>query len=189
MCYNGGGKQILKGNVFFMIHRLRLINITKKNWEAVLELTTNENEAHTLDERFIYSNAWSMVQAEYENGWTIKAIQEDQTIIGFTMYGWCESRKLYELCSFMIDSRYQNRGYGAEALELILREMERKYACREVYLSTAHDNVRAKHLYEEFGFRPTGDTWDGEDVYCCQLSVLSLPQKQETRPVAARGAV
>ena len=87
-----------------MIHRLRLINITKKNWEAVLELTTNENEAHTLDERFIYSNAWSMVQAEYENGWTIKAIQEDQTIIGFTMYGWCESRKLYELCSFMEDA-------------------------------------------------------------------------------------
>jgi len=171
----------------FMIHRLRLININKKNWETVLELTTNENESHTLDEQFIYSNAWSIVQSEFENGWTIKAIEADSTIIGFTMYGYDEERKLYELCSFMIDSRYQHHGYGTEALELILLEMERKYACREVYLSTAPNNDRAKHLYEEFGFHTTGEQWNGEDVYKCSLSTISLhnarPRKTDLRGV------
>ena len=67
---------------------MRLIDITKENWEDVIFLSTNETitvkgsgepyEAKgmpSLCEEFVASNALSIVQSVYENGWIIKAIE------------------------------------------------------------------------------------------------------------------
>ncbi|WNS46329.1 GNAT family N-acetyltransferase [Paenibacillus sp. MMS20-IR301] len=149
---------------------MRLIDITSSNWEKVILLTTNPNNQHTLDEEFVASNTYSIVESIYEADWTIKAVEEDGQLVGFAMYGLPEGSGAYELRRFMIDRKFQGRGYGKQALALIIREMEEKFACKEIYLSTEPGNSRGKHVYESQGFVSTGELQDGEEVYVLRIN-------------------
>ena len=100
----------------------------------------------SLCEDFVASNALSIVQSVYEDGWIIKAIEHEGELIGFTMFGWNEEEEFYELCRIMIDCHYQNKGYGTRAIKTILDEMKSRYGCREVYLSTDPENTVGKHI-------------------------------------------
>ena len=157
---------------------MQLVDITSENWEDVIFLTTNESvtvksgeesfEAKgmpSLCENHVASNALSIVQSVYEDGWIVKAIEHEGELIGFTMFGWCEEEGFYELCRFMIDIRYQNRGYGTQALRMILDEMKSRFGCKEIYLSTGPNNVRAKHVYEKVGFRSEHRMLEDEELY------------------------
>lgn len=62
----------------------------------------------SLCEEFVASNALSIVQSVYEDGWIIKAIEHEDKLIGFTMFGWNEQEEFYELCRIMIDRKVQN---------------------------------------------------------------------------------
>ena len=157
---------------------MRLIDITKDNWEDVIFLSTNETitvkgsgdpyEAKgmpSLCEDFVASNALSIVQSVYEDGWIIKAIEHDGELIGFTMFGWNEEEEFYELCRIMIHRTMQNKGYGTRAILLILEEMKARFGCKEVYLSTDPENVRGKHVYEKVGFRSEHKMLDDEELF------------------------
>ena len=157
---------------------MKLVDITRDNWDKVIFLTTNETitvkgsdapyEAKgmpSLCEDHVASNALSIVQSVYEDGWVIKALEEDRELVGFTMFGWNEDEEFYELCRLMIDFRHQNKGCGTRAIRLILDEMRSRFGCREVYLSTGPDNVRAKHVYEKCGFRSEHRMLDDEELF------------------------
>lgn len=144
---------------------IKLVEITAENWEKICILNPGKE-----GREFVASNAFSIAQSVYENGWVIKGIQADDTLIGFTMYGYSEELEAYELCRFMIGERYQGNGYGKCALQIIIDEMLRSFQCDKIYLSTAPNNFRGKHIYERAGFVSTGETWgeddDIEDIYC-----------------------
>ena len=157
---------------------MRLVDITKENWEDVIFLSTNEtitvkgsgepyeaNGMPSLCEEFVASNALSIVQSVYEDGWIIKAIEHDGKLIGFTMFGWNEEEVFFELCRIMIDQKMQNKGYGTQAILLILKEMKARFGCKEVYLSTDPENVRGKHVYEKVGFRSEHKMLDDEELF------------------------
>lgn len=145
---------------------MRLLDVTKENWNAVISLTTMADRSHPLVEEFVASNAYSLVQACYEGCWTVKAIEAAEGIVGFAMYGVDPDDGCFELCRFMIDARFQGRGYGKAALGMIIEAMRAQFGCEKIFLSTDPENARGIRLYTRFGFRPTGESWDGEAVYC-----------------------
>lgn len=157
---------------------MKLVDITKENWLKVVFLTTNQrvtiqrngvdhdmSEIPTLCENFVASNALSIVQSVYENGWITKAIEQEGELVGFTMYGYCEENNFYELCRIMIDRKHQKKGYGTQAIKLVLDEMKMIDGCKEVYLSTDPQNVVGKHIYEKIGFIPENRMIEGEELY------------------------
>ena len=153
-------------------------DITSENWQDVIFLSTNETitvkgsgepyEAKgmpSLCEEFVASNALSIVQSVYENGWIIKGIEHEGKLIGFTMYGKNEEEGFYELCRIMIARPYQNKGYGTMAIRLILEEMRSRLGCKEVYLSTDPENAVGKHVYEKVGFHSEHRMLDDEELF------------------------
>ena len=157
---------------------MQLVDITGENWLDVLFLTTNETitvkgsgdpyEAKgmpSLCEEFVASNALSIVQSVYEDGWVVKAVEHEGELIGFTMFGFNEEEGFYELCRIMIDRKYQNKGYGTQAIRMILEEMKARFGCGEVYLSTDPENARGKHVYEKVGFRSEHRMLDDEELF------------------------
>lgn len=157
---------------------MQLVDITKENWWDVLCLTTNETitvkgsgepyEAKgmpSLCEEFVASNALSIVQSVYEDGWIVKAVEQDGELIGFTMFGYNEEEEFYELCRIMIDRKYQNKGYGTQAIKMVLQEMKERFGCKEVYLSTDPENTVGKHVYEKVGFRSENRMLDDEELF------------------------
>lgn len=146
--------------------KLRLIDINKDNWLDVIFLTTNNNRMPTLCEEYVTSNAFSLVQAQFESWWVTKAIEYEGKLIGFAMYGFNEETKYYELCRMMVDKEYQGEGYGKQAVKLVLDEMKTYEGCKEVYLSTDPHNNVSKHVYEQIGFKSTGKIIEDEEQYC-----------------------
>ena len=133
---------------------MKLIDITKENYVQVAMLTTNEDRIPTVLEKYVTSNAFSMAQSKYSDKWITKAVEHDGNIIGFAMYGPTEldGETVFQLCRFMIDIRSQGKGYGKEALKLVLDEMKQLPDCNAVYLSIEPENERARHIYEKAGF-------------------------------------
>ena len=78
------------------------------------------------------------------------AIYSDDTIIGIVMIG--DDIDCYELHQFLIDSSYQKKGYGKQAVRLIIDRLshEHKYDC--IKLSVIKKNEAAIHLYKSMGF-------------------------------------
>lgn len=149
---------------------IQLVDITAANWIAICYLDPGKD-----GREFVASNSFSIVQSVFEHDWVIKGIQVDNILIGFTMYGFSDELKAYELCRFMIDQHYQGKGYGKCALKSIVDEMFRSYHCDKIYLSTSPNNFRGKHIYENCGFTPTGDTCGEDDnfeeIYCLSRNI------------------
>lgn len=136
--------------------------VTKENLDDILALRVSEAQ-----ESFVSSNAESMAQAYVyaETAWPFGVYEED-TLVGFIMMGYYEVKQYYTLWKFMIDQRYQNKGYGRQALELGLAFIEEKFHPSEIYTGVAPGNAVAKGLYKSVGFAETGLIELGMEEMC-----------------------
>ena len=145
-----------------MIH---LERISRGNWREATFVTTDPKRECPLDQEWVTSTAFSIVQSVYEPEWESRLVMDDDTVIGFVFYGWWKERQAPLFCRYMIDIDYQGRGYGKAALPVIVDEMMRQYDADRILLTLEKANERAVHLYTGFGFVPTGETFEGEDIY------------------------
>ncbi len=147
---------------------LRLEKIHGQNVWDILKLKVAENQRH-----FVSSNDRSIIEAYTTiagNGYAFPfGIYENDTPIGFLMIGfgtddyWDDAPPVatdnYNLWRLMIDEKYQNRGYGRDAVKLAL-EFIKTLPCGKAeycWLSYEPENDVARHLYRSFGFVETGE--------------------------------
>ncbi len=145
---------------------LSLAPIGPDNWKQAALLTTDPERRNPLDQQWVVSNAFSMLQAAYDPAWTCRLICADGRPVGFAFFGlWEERGSVPLLCRYMIDVDRQGRGLGAQALPLVVEEMYALYGPKDIYLTVEPGNTRAVRLYEGYGFRPTGEFDCTEAVY------------------------
>ena len=144
---------------------LRLETITRKNWRKAVFLTTDPARACPLDEQWVTSTAFSMVQAAYEPEWECRLILDGEEPVGFVFFGIWSKKNSPLLCRYMIDVAKQGRGYGQAALPMVVAEMRRRYGPGPIYLTLEKENRRAAHIYEKYGFVATGEADEGEEIY------------------------
>ncbi len=126
--------------------------VTRENLEEVLALRVGEGQ-----EKYVISNAESLSRAYvYSETAYPFAIYDDNTIVGFIMMGYYEAKGYYTLWEFMIDRKYQNKGYGRQALKLGLEFVRDKFGQVDIYTGVTPGNTVAKKLYESVGFVSTG---------------------------------
>ena len=126
--------------------------ITRENLEEVLSLKVKEDQ-----EMYVIPNAESLSRAYvYSETAYPFAIYDDDTIVGFIMMGYYEVKRYYTLWEFMIDHKYQNKGYGRQALKLGLNFVKEKFGPVDIYTGVTPGNTVAKKLYESVGFESTG---------------------------------
>ena len=146
---------------------IKLDEITADNLEVVLKLQVSKEQ-----ENFVSTTAYSLAQAYvYRETAYPFAIYADDTLVGFIMFGFYELRKEYTLRKFLIDEKYQNKGYGKMALALGIEYMKKQYDIKEMYTGVAIDNDVAVRLYHSVGFQLTGLIEYGmkELRYVCKL--------------------
>lgn len=138
--------------------------------------TQNENAAtggaslsvHDHQREFLAGNSYSIAEASFNPALRTRAIFLAEEPIGFIMYSTPEPRDdtpgEYGIWRFMIDARYQGKGYGRQSLGLLLAEIGGCGDARRIYISYKPDNASAKHFYASVGFSETGIDDDGEMV-------------------------
>lgn len=126
--------------------------ITKDNFEDVISLKVSEHQ-----QAFVSSTAHSLAQAYvYRDTAFPFAIYADDTLVGFIMLGFYEEKKQYTLWKFLIDNKYQNHGYGKEALKMGIEYLITTFDAKEIYVGVSSENDIAKQLYSSVGFKQTG---------------------------------
>ncbi len=131
---------------------VELREITRDNLDDVLALEIAETQ-----KGFVSSPAHSLAQAwVYQESAFPFAIYADDTLVGFIMLGYYESRNQYTLWKFLIDKRHQNKGYGREALKQGITYLKDTFNTKEIYTGVSVGNEVAKHLYSSVGFVATG---------------------------------
>lgn len=138
---------------------IELVEVNKDNWHECINLPTSD--AH----RWVASNLYSIAEAQFYPKACAYCIYANDQMVGFTMYGLDEDDET-TLCvdRLMIAEPYRGRGLGPLVLEKIIQQAMDLGLAR-VSLSTAPENLQAKHVYEKVGFRATGMKDGDEDVY------------------------
>lgn len=87
------------------------------------------------------------------------------------MYGKLEYENRVWLDRFMIDYRFQNKGYGRASLDYLINSLIKEYNCNEIYLSIYEENSHAIKLYKSVGFNFNQEVDDnGEKVMVLKLN-------------------
>lgn len=131
---------------------ITLREITKDNLDEVLALEVAEHQ-----KGFVSSTAASLAQAYvYRETAFPFAVYADNTLVGFIMLGYYEARNQYTLWKFLIDKKFQNKGYGKEALKQGILYLRKTFDAKEIYTGVSVGNEQAKHVYKSLGFVETG---------------------------------
>ncbi|MGD7045007.1 GNAT family N-acetyltransferase [Jeotgalibacillus proteolyticus] len=140
---------------------LQLKPITKHNWEDTLNLTLHEEQ-----KKSIAPNVYSLAQVQFLDMAVAKGIYLDNKMIGFAMYGIDEDDGECWIYRLMIDRDYQGKGYGKQAVHLLIDEFETIKAGHHqyIYISYEPDNDGARFTYQRCGFIETDVFVDGEQV-------------------------
>lgn len=156
---------------------ITLKEVNKKNWIDIIRLSSAEDQQNRVFEKTISSNCLSLAQASIEENWIVKAIYQNDTPIGFTMYGYSDELAGYEICRIMIDYKFQGNGYGKQALLLVIKAMIHQFNCDEIFITFVPENEKAKQLYISVGFKDTGrviKAVEDELIYSINSKNLSL---------------
>lgn len=161
--------------------KITLKEVNYENYDELIDLKVKVNQRN-----FVASNIFSLAQAYAvvaSKGYVLPfGIYMGDKPVGFLMIGYCpdleyaykvcdEGEEIpyfvpesYDLWRFMIDKKYQRKGYGREALRLALEFIKTKPLGEVKYcwLSYEPENEVARQLYRSFGFEekelPKG--WD-----------------------------
>ena len=114
-------------------------------------------------QEFVADNAYYLKLAESESCWKAFGIYEEERPVGFCMYGRDPKDGELWISQLMIDSSQQSKGYGRQALLLMLELIKNEEGALRVYLSFEPWNNWARSLYESVGFVPDG-RMEEEDI-------------------------
>jgi diamine N-acetyltransferase len=128
---------------------LRLI--TSRNWEDAANLSVRDDQKD-----FVAPNVWSVADSKFHDALEPMAIYDGETMVGFLMYGLDPEDNRHWLYRFMIDRRFQGRGYGRAAMERLIALMKRIPGCTGISVGYEPENLAAERLYFSLGFVPTG---------------------------------
>lgn len=147
---------------------LQLTEITEENWLTAASLSVKEEQKRflapaigILARGYVYRSCNARV----------RVIENDGLIVGLALVREFTDEPLgYDLQQFMIDEKYQGKGYGSAALALILEELRAEGRYDHVEVCVKRDDAAAIRLYEKHGFTDSGyvdpDAPDSVNLIC-----------------------
>ena len=157
---------------------IALREITATNREQVEALSVTPEQSH-----FVAGVRSSLVEAEETPGacpW-FRAVYSGQEPVGFVMISdnippaRTEYLGPYFLWRLLIDTRWQGRGYGRAALDLVVDYVRSRPGAEKLMSSVGPGQGSPLGFYLKYGFSLTGAVFDGEPV-------LELPLWPSARP-------
>ncbi len=147
-----------------------LREVSTENLQAILGLRVSESQ-----ESYVASNAKSIAEAHFAPEAWFRAIYADDVAVGFLMLHDENLRPeprqadYYFLWRLMLDARYQRRGFGRRAVELLVSHVRSRPNAHTLLTSCHRGEASAEGFYLHLGFHPTGRDLGGEVELALEL--------------------
>lgn len=139
-----------------------LKEIDRNNWEECIELKVNE-----LQEKFIDSNVYSLLESKFESSHFPLAIYNNEVMVGFVMHSLYDDS--WWITRLMVDRNHQKNGYAKVAILEVIEILKNKSGCNSIFTSYEPENLIAEKLYLSLDFEKTGRIEEGEIILCLTL--------------------
>lgn len=140
---------------------IRIKEIDASNINEVRRISVKEHQRsfiETVDE--------CLKEAAIYEQWCPVAIYNYDEIVGFAMYGAFGKNPDTWIDRIIIDEKHQGKGFGKCGMKELIKIVTEKYNVNTVYLSFVENNDVAHKLYENLGFKFTGEyDPEGELIY------------------------
>lgn len=144
---------------------LELRKINSDNYEECLNLRTDTSVKFVDPVAFSLAEAWVFYEESHPF-----AIYADNVMVGFVSMSMSDNNP--QIINFMIDSRFQKRGYGTAAAKLCIDYLCKKFNARRISLPVNLENITAQKFWNNLGFE-ISDTIENGYLYMR----LYIPQK------------
>jgi diamine N-acetyltransferase len=150
-----------------------LREITDANRDAVVALAVTPEQTHYVAD--VETSLREAVQYPEAKAW-LRAVYDDDVPVGFVMISdgiTSDDPTLlgpYYLWRLLIDHRFQGRGYGRAALDLVVAHVRTRPDARELLVSHVEGPLSPGPFYTAYGFVPTGQVHEGEPVLSLDLT-------------------
>jgi diamine N-acetyltransferase len=147
-----------------MSEEITLRDVTKQNIRRVLKL-----KAAPEQERLAPTVAHMIARGVYEDNAWFKVVYADEEPVGFVKV-WESNPEEPDLWGIMVDEKYQGRGYGRKAVELVITLIKgRNPQARRLCVGYLPENSHARAFYRKCGFEVDRvqqfDGWEEEIAY------------------------
>jgi len=140
-----------------------LREVTKETVRDICRLALGPGQ-----DQFVASNAVSIAEAYFEPKAWFRAIYADDAPVGFVMLFDHPDAPEYYLWRFMVAGEHQGKGFGRQAMGLLIEHVRGRPGAKELLLSYVPGEGSPEPFYRSLGFEPTGEM-DGDEV------VMRLP--------------
>lgn len=131
--------------------------VNDDNVQAVIDLSVSESQ-----QDFVAPNVTSLAQAFATTKVWVRAIYAGEDPVGFLMLSDDDEKPRYYLWRFMVDHRFQGKGYGKAAMALMHDYVRTRPGADRVYLSYVPSDGGPEHFYKGLGYEDTGVVHGGE---------------------------
>ena len=133
---------------------MRLISVNEDNWMDVVSLSVKEEQ-----KEYVAPAIGILARGYVYRDCNVKiyAFETDGRIVGTALVReFTEEPPGYDLQQFMVDQKDQRKGYGTQALQLILDELRKENHYDHVELCVKKADEEAIRLYRKQGFTDSG---------------------------------
>lgn len=134
---------------------VKLVPLTRNNWERALELEPADDQRD-----FLPPVIHAIAQSRFETS-DLYAVYVEGLMVGFAMV--CYFSLIPWITRFLIDRRHQGNGYGREALAALVHRLLSKPGVSEIRTTVALKNAGGEYLFHSLGFQRTGEI-DGREI-------------------------
>tara|TARA_X000000368_G_scaffold159202_1_gene125421 strand:+ start:12 stop:467 length:456 start_codon:yes stop_codon:yes gene_type:complete len=121
--------------------------ITEKNLKSIIDLNVKEDQKDQ-----VAPNSVSIAQGHYSKSAWFKGIFNDDLPVGFVMLDLIEEEDKCFLWRFMIDCKYQGKGFGKIALTQVIDYVRSLNLYTDIKTSYVPAENGAGGFYKNFGF-------------------------------------
>jgi diamine N-acetyltransferase len=126
---------------------INLREITSKNLKSIIDLNVKEDQKD-----YVALNSVSIAQGHYSKSAWFKGIFNDDRPVGFVMLDLIEEENKCFLWRFMIDCKYQGKGFGKIALTQVIDFVRSLNLYTYIKTSYVPAENGAGGFYKNFGF-------------------------------------
>ena len=147
--------------------KVQLKLVTRENWQEALKLKVKDVQNHFVPTVAVsLAKVYIKPDGDNVNYLPFAIYEEEQGMIGFVMHAYVENTDdMYWINGFIIDEKYQGKGYGRAALCKMVNWIINQYEqCKEIRLTVHKENDAARRLYKRVGFVEAGEFDEEEDL-------------------------
>jgi diamine N-acetyltransferase len=146
---------------------LEFREVTEENFEEFVTLEVSPEQKENFYFRRADPNLWSLAQTYIFKGARILALYDGDTMVGSMFYSRDDTNPSnFWLIRFMIDQRYQGKGYGRQAMLMLFDRVKAENNGEPAIMGLCyeHYNKVGENLYRSLGFEPSGETMGGGQI-------------------------